>query len=94
MQIELLKDNAIEFRGKFCYMWLMVLKPIYKQFIESCICPMLYRKSDVTLLYGMDYRVNTTIIWILQILNANRINDLDLWNLLKKTPQFIIVTEK
>ena len=52
MQIELLKDNAIEFRGKFCYMWLMVLKPIYKQFIESCICPMLYRKSDVTLLYG------------------------------------------
>ena len=70
MQIELLKDNAIEFRGKFCYMWLMVLKPIYKQFIESCICPMLYRKSDVTLLYGMDYRVNTTIIWILQILNA------------------------
>ena len=53
MQIELLKDNAIEFRGKFCYMWLMVLKPIYKQFIESCICPMLYRKSDVTLLYGI-----------------------------------------
>ena len=52
MQIELLKDNAIEFRGKFCYMWLMVLKPIYKQFIESCICPMLYRKSDVTLFYG------------------------------------------
>ena len=37
MQIELWKDNAIEFRGKFCYMWLMVLKPIYKQFIESCI---------------------------------------------------------
>ena len=52
MQIELWKDNAIEFRGKFCYMWLMVLKPIYKQFIESCICPMLYRKSDVTLFYG------------------------------------------